>query len=652
MKFSTKHKKIIIDLIGIFTFALILANISIEGCVTSLSDLAPIDRELDFKSSDFYQLVADARSEKVLDEQIVIIPIDKLSRKDICHLIEDVTLCNPRAIGLDVFFTFPMEDDAHLLKVLQNTPGLVVAMGVSQENSDNCRVDRPYLLDSLQNSLCGIVNMNVKRRYNVVRDFIPYYQTERGIIDHFSLALARHVDPSVAEHFLSSYNKHPQSAVSIDYPSREFEVIEPDDILEHIDELEGKVIMIGALHDTQDIFVTPINDAMAGIMVHAYTLSTILGERSARVLPQWILWIFGLLICIIFIIVKMWLKRYSIENLLMRFFQILIMFAITYGGCYLYIKHHYVLELSMPLMLTALGIAALDIWDDIVHITPKLFAFMKQHLFSRFHLLCFFLLLSGSIQAATYQVYKVDGDVRILKNGNWEIPQKHQELSIRDQFLIGEHGSLGIVVNETHRIYYTVHSGKQNVAQIISAARKQSDHIASNMSKQLTANKQMKGSSLPVYGGVNRGNHKEVSSTDLVYATIYNFLQKHEQVIPTPVNGDIVYSGDSYYFKAFNHTNRPLYANVVRLPLTTGEQPQICMEVGYTMNEPFLVIGAGQETNWSDFTFLVEETQHQYLLFASEEPYDCQALQMMLRTLSPPSTVSGKHPVVHLSLIK
>ena len=127
MRLLKKYKQYIINFIGITFFAVILSSISLEGCITSLSDLVPSGRELDFKSSDFYQLVADARAEKVLDDKIVIVPIDKLSRRDICHLIEDVALASPQAIGLDVFFLFPMEGDEHLIEVLRRTPNMVLA---------------------------------------------------------------------------------------------------------------------------------------------------------------------------------------------------------------------------------------------------------------------------------------------------------------------------------------------------------------------------------------------------------------------------------------------------------------------------------------------------------------------------------------------
>jgi len=652
MRLLKKYKQYIINFIGITFFAVILSSISLEGCITSLSDLVPSGRELDFKSSDFYQLVADARAEKVLDDKIVIVPIDKLSRKDICHLIEDVALASPQAIGLDVFFLFPMEGDEHLIEVLRRTPNMVLAMGVYRDESSRWNVKDTYLSDSLQNSIWGVVNMNVKRRYHVVRDFIPQYQTNRGVANHFALSLASHANPSKANQLQSLYHGKSDFSLPIDYTSREFDIIEPDDILEHIDDLKGKIVMIGALDDSQDVFITPVDDTMPGIMVHAYTLSTILRGQYSKNVPQWILWLLGLSLCILFVIVKMWLKRHSLENLLMRMFQICIMFAITYFGCVLFINYHYTLELATPLLLVALGCAALDVWDDIINVIPKIFDYMIKHILSKIHLLGLVILFTMPLQAATFRIYKVEGDVRILKNEKWVVPQVHQQLSVGDQFMIGTQGRLAIVANETHRIYYSVNSGKQNVAQIISAARKQSDRIASNMNKQLASNKQMKDSSLPILGGVNRGNQQEDTSTSLVYAAIYKYLRSQDKKTSSLITADLVLDGDSYYFKASNQTNKQLYANIIRVPLTADEHPRICMEVGYTMNEPFLVMGARQETSWNDYRFLVEEPFHQYLLFASEQPYDCQVLQMMLSTMSPPTSSNQKEFNVHLYLIK
>lgn len=652
MKKPNKYKDDIIDFIGIVVFSVIIANVSLKGCVSSLSDLAPAGRGLDYQSSDFYQSVADSRAEKVQDENIVIVPIDKLSRKDICHLVEDLALCSPRAIGIDVFFSFPMEDDDHLLEVLRKTPGVVSVMGVVPCSDNQWKVSNSYLLDSLRDSDRGIVNMNVKRRYQVVRDFVPFYHTNRGLINHFALSLANKVAPTTATRLLESFKSDSSLVMPIAFPSRDFDVIEPNEILERIDDLKDKVVLVGALKDGQDIFLTPINDEMPGIMIHAYALATILDEQYITQMPQWSLYLLGVFIGIFFVMVKRWLKGYLLEKLLMRVFQVFMMLTITYLGCVLFIEYNFVMELSVPLTLLALMLAAQEIWSDFFSIIKYLYTKMMKCLFTRLHVIILFLALITTAQAASYRIFSIEGDVQILKDNKWVVPQKHQVLSVRDQFLIGKYGRLGIVVDATHRIYYTIQSGKQNVAQIISAARKQSDRIASNMHKQLMSNSQMKESSLPIFGGVNRGSRQEEETTMQIYAAIYNYLQVQAKQSSTLVGASIVVKDDSYYFSGVNRTDAWLYANVIRLPDTPKEYPQICMEVGYTMNEPFLVIGPRQKVSWSDYTFQTDQQQHKYLFFASETPYDCQTLQILFRTFTKPEQSADKHVEVFFSLIE
>ena len=271
-----------------------------------------------------------------------------------------------------------MEGDEYLLEVLRNTPGLVAAMGGITDDINNLELSDSYLLDSIPYSNRGIVNMNVRRRYNVVRDFVPYYQTNHGIINHFALALAAQAAPEKAKYAQDLYG-HNNVPIPIYFPSREFEVIEPSEVINRVDDLEGKIVLIGALHDPQDIFVTPINDAMPGIMVHAYALSTILNDQYVNTMSKCVLWFWGFLISALFVCIKIWLKKRSLENLLMRIFQVILMLSITYVGCLLFIEYRYVIELAIPLMLVALGVAALDVWADFLHLIKKIYSYMKKH---------------------------------------------------------------------------------------------------------------------------------------------------------------------------------------------------------------------------------------------------------------------------------
>ena len=623
-----------VNLLGILLFFLILNNVSLPD-LSSLSAYNPAEREVDFCSTDFYQMVADGRKEKILDDKIVIVPIDELSRKDIRQLLEDINLCNPLAIGLDVFFQFSMQDDDKLLDVLRQTPKLIAPMGV-RPNADNvCDVMDAYLLDSIEDAKRGIVNMNIEHRYNVVRDFKPFYQTDRGELSHFVLAIAQLVDSVAVGNISSRIVEDVSSSVCIDFVSREFEKIAPFDVLERIDDIEGKIVLLGAVEDAQDIHITPIDDSMPGILIHAYALSTVLRQHHKAKMPSWALWLMGIFISAIFVGSKIALSNIIGGGTLMRLFQTVLLILIVYIGCVLYIKLNFVLELTLPLAVVGLGFIALDYWNDFCKLIIKIINKMNIRFFkSLLSVLILLGIVSVDLQAAPYRIFKFEGDVKILQQGTWVEVTNGQEVIIRDQFLLGEEAKLGIVDYDTRRIYYTNKSGKQNVAQIISKARKDADAIASNMRKQLSASGDVK--NIPILGGVNRGFTAQTDATINIYSDIYHHLNGSRDICEDGLTAEIVKDGKSYHFKIKNSTSKPLFVNVIKLPRSDDEKHQLCLEVGYTENEPYLIIAPETEIELNHYVFLADDVAPNYLLFACEEPYDCQALKMLLNVFAPP----------------
>ena len=650
--FSQTLVRFLANLLGILVFGLILANVSLPD-ISSLSSFNPAERNVDFCSADFYQMVADGRSEKVLDDQIVIVPIDELSRQGICHLLEDLSLCSPLAIGLDVFFQFPMEGDDKLLDVLCQTERLVTPMGVVPHAGAAPAVMGSYLLDSLAASQRGIVNMNITRRYHVVRDFLPLYQTDRGDMAHFVLALARQADPSAAEALCKQSGGDLTQPVSIDYASREFETIPPSEVLERIDDIEGRIVLLGAVSDAQDIHITPVDDSMPGILIHAHALSTILRQHCKSQMPPWALWVLGILIGILFVGAKIGFDQVAGGNTLMRLFQLFMLLIIVYIGCVLYIQYDFVLELSLPLAVVALGFVALDFWKDfcqlLIKIAKKMNLKLFQRLFSALLLLCF---ASASMQAAPFRVFKHEGDVKILQQDAWAAVAERQEVTARDQFMLGENARLGIVDYATRRIYYTTKPGKQNVAQIISAARRETDRIASSMRKQLSASGGANEQPLAILGGVNRGSAEQASAADAIYREIYHRLNAAEIASTEQLKAEMVTEGGACFFKISNATSAPLFVNVIRLPASEGENPQLCLEVGYTESEPYQVIAPEKETELRHYAFLPEEVPHKYLVVGSEKPYDCQALRTLLKIFAPPQdNAPDSKPSLYFSII-
>lgn len=366
-------KKLLFNFAGIVLFALLLSQISVFDS-TSLSYFSPTEKSVDFQSSDFYQLVSNTREERVLEERIVIIPVDNLSRLDISLLIEDLVLCEPQVIGLDVNFPFASESDSIVSSIIKETPSIVLPLGVRVNDDTNSweTTDSP-LFDKLGNKQRGVINLNIDHPYNVVRTFIPFYKTDKGIIPNFSTAIALMAD-TIHDDMEKIMQK---SEVEIDYSAKDFVIIEPSNVFDHLADIENRIVLLGAMDEAQDMHITPISDAMPGVIIHAYALSTILNKSYFKHLPAYLIWPLYLLFCITFVWVNAFLNGYQSGNMIMRLFQVAMIAFLIFLGCLLFVRFHIVLELSYPLTLTALGVAALDFWNGVHWFINKLFRLKK-----------------------------------------------------------------------------------------------------------------------------------------------------------------------------------------------------------------------------------------------------------------------------------
>ena len=637
-------RKFIINLTGIGLFALLLYNLPLLD-FTSLASLRPEYRNIDFESSDFYSLVADAKEERILDDKVVIVPIDELSRQDIISLIDDINLCEPSAIGLDVFFQFPMEGDDKLMEVLRNTPSLITPIGVTPLENNMWQTMPTYALDSLNVTRRGVVNMNITHKYSVVRSFKPFYSTDKGEMAHFAVTLAQLAEPETVDNLRNSHGDNP---VIINYPAREYDVISPDDVLEHVDDICGKIVLLGALKEMQDMHITPVNDAMPGILVHAHALSTILNGNYLSYMPAWGLWLLGFILCMMMVTANMWFERFTGGKLLMRLFQVAMTLLIVYTGCALYIKYNFVLELALPLMIVTLGLAALDIWTETIKLMKKTIL-KKIPLLKGFLLVAFLLCNINAVQSASYRVFRYTGDVKVKTTEGWSNITENLTVTIKSQFLLGEQARLGIVDNDTHRIYYTTKPGTQNVAQIVSNARKQSDRIASTMWKQLQ-NGGNNGKSLTILGAVNRGSG-EVDCTEALYGDIYRMRDVSVTSDSMTVSAEIEEEDGCCYFKVKNCSEQALCVNIVRMPADKDEKMQLCLEIGYSENQPYLIVAPQSTVVLSDFPFMADPLPHHYLLVATQQPFDCQLLKMLFSNGEEPtklSTHQWDRPYFHL----
>ncbi len=250
-------------------------------------------------------------------------------------------------------------------------------------------------------------------------------------------------------------------------------------------------------------------------------------------------------------------------------------------------------------------------------------------------------LTAQTVTTPRYLVFKISGEVKILTSTVWQTPERRQPLTLRSQFLIGKEGRLGILDNESHQVYYIEKEGKHTVAQIISQARKQADRITELVNSQLrnTMSDELRSKQL-IAGASFRGE-----GDDERLQALYARLAAAIRQAPTPT-GDrldamriLTPDKETFYFKLTNHTEQTLYVNVL---MVTDGKAQLAFPLGYTCNEPFMLLTPGAGKEIPQFLFaLPQEGESQYYPFATPFAFDAQALQLLLRQGVKPTSDSS-----------
>lgn len=256
-------------------------------------------------------------------------------------------------------------------------------------------------------------------------------------------------------------------------------------------------------------------------------------------------------------------------------------------------------------------------------------------------------LTEQTVTTPRYLVFKISGEVKVLTTTVWQTPERRQPLTLRSQFLLGKGGRLGILDNESHQVYYIEKEGKHTVAQIISQARKQSDRITELVNSQLrnTMSDELRNRQ-PIAGASFRGNGDDEQQA--LYArlqALYAQLAAATQQAPTPTGDQLdatrilTPDKETFYFKLTNNTEQTLYVNVL---MVADGKAQLAFPLGYTCNEPFMLLTPGASKEVPQFLFaLPQEGEPQYYPFATTSAFDAQALQLLLRQGAKPTSDSS-----------
>lgn len=369
--------------LGITALAFLLSYLFMSPFSASTAAFFSTPEKNDFTITDFYNIVADSRAVSYLDTNIVIVNIDKSDRNDIAEMLDILSLCGPKAIGIDAMFEEHREGDEVLMDALSGSSSLVLPVGLrptTTPDSFGVKLSSffypPLSPDSLklENPIYAATSMPSKFAGSMVREMRPFFIVKEGdTVLSFPTALAQIFDPESYEEL----RKRNHKLEPISFHSRRFMIIEPEELIEYADSLTGKIVLLGAIHEIDDLHPTPVNASMPGVMIHAHSTATILNRAYMTTLPKWVNILIGFLICfsIVFTHIKL---NPGIKGLIIRLLQVALLWIVVQLGYWLFIAHDILIDFSYALLMLAFGLFACDIWNGVQTIIKNIIEYWRK----------------------------------------------------------------------------------------------------------------------------------------------------------------------------------------------------------------------------------------------------------------------------------
>lgn len=343
---------------------------------TSLSYFSPLEKASDFLASDFYAFVADSRDVKKYEDRITIVGIDDLSRPEIAGTLRAIAAARPKVTAIDILFPERDMSDTVLVNAM-NMLGNVVYADIFVDEEEQSEEFPPSLYEYVDGGIPGMVNLDATSVRSVIRSFNPRFTDSDGNnFDSFAAAAVGFYSPEKYARLLA----RGKSSEIISFHSLEFDVLGADEVADNPELITDRIVMVGAVDDFGDIHSTPVDDAMPGVFIHAYAAATILNGNYINPVPDWVEYMLAMLLALIFIITQLSIGETKAGNMVVRWMQVGFLLLMVSLGYMVFISWGYSLDLTLPLLMVALSLLAVDIWEfaeEIPGITLKLYGKLK-----------------------------------------------------------------------------------------------------------------------------------------------------------------------------------------------------------------------------------------------------------------------------------
>lgn len=249
-------------------------------------------------------------------------------------------------------------------------------------------------------------------------------------------------------------------------------------------------------------------------------------------------------------------------------------------------------------------------------------------------ILCAWCCLSASAQ---YSIYSVSGDVKIKPASSaWVKAKKGAEIALQDSICVGNNARVQVLNKQTSQIFESTGSGVFTIIKLITNARKQSGRVITELNKEMYHNARADNSrSVSFVGASTRGD--EESLADSLYFCIQSDLADAEP-LPEGLIIKPIRKKKLFYLKLDNQSDKGLYINLLIRNTRTGEKA-----CAYTLDlyeQPCLYIAPKTSLSLEQFRFVASK-ECEYILWATERPYDSNRLQNLLSSPAPTDHINS-----------
>jgi CHASE2 domain-containing sensor protein len=365
------------------------------------------------------------REEPNVDENIVLVNIGTLSRREIAEQIQIVSQYKPKVIGIDAFFDCSKGlRDTINCPALKDTFGNLILSNAIQEAGNVVLVTKvlqadtllpPDKFDSLRRSDSifrehalaeGYASLDTDADFQddvkICRLFNPAIKVKDEVNYAFGVQLAMHYDSIKTKKFLSRNNyreviNYRGNVVDMygttNYPQMFF-TVDVDEVLEQKFDaslFKDKIVIFGYLGNYlgdpswADKFFTPLNVKMAGkanpdmfgVVLHANIVSMILNEDYVTQMEEWQEVAMAIILCLLNVALFSYINNripdwYDGITKLLQLIQL-----ILYTILMVFIFHWYSFKLNVTLTLAAVALVG-DVYEIYMSVIKNIYFKIKR----------------------------------------------------------------------------------------------------------------------------------------------------------------------------------------------------------------------------------------------------------------------------------